>query len=134
MVSMGLAESYLDGHWDSPDITGLLALLARNRDVLKRAVYGSWHELLAARVRHWLNRNSRIGSKRNIMAHYDLGNDFYRLWLDPSMSYSAAIYRAGDDGSLEAAQHAKYRRILNRLKASMCLKLAAAGAASPKWR
>ena len=114
---IGLAESYLDGHWDSPDITGLLALLARNRDVLKRAVYGSWHELLAARVRHWLNRNSRIGSKRNIMAHYDLGNDFYRLWLDPSMSYSAAIYRAGDDGSLEAAQHAKYRRILSRLKA-----------------
>ena len=114
---IGLAESYLDGHWDSPDIAGLLALLARNRDVLKRAVYGSWHELLAARVRHWLNRNSRIGSKRNIMAHYDMGNDFYRLWLDPSMSYSAAIYRAGDDGSLEAAQHAKYRRILSRLKA-----------------
>ncbi|MDP3540787.1 MAG: cyclopropane-fatty-acyl-phospholipid synthase family protein [Azonexus sp.] len=114
---IGLAESYLDGHWDSPDITGLLSLLAKNRDALKKAVYGSWRNLLAARVRHWLNGNSRAGSKRNIMAHYDLGNDFYKLWLDPSMSYSAAIYRDVDDGSLESAQHAKYRRILHHLKA-----------------
>ena len=115
---IGLAEAYLDGHWDSPDITGLLTLLAKNRDALRKAVYGSWRNLLAARVRHWLNRNSRAGSKRNIMAHYDLGNDFYKLWLDPSMSYSAAVYREADDGSLEAAQHAKYQRILNCLKAS----------------
>ncbi len=114
---IGLAEAYLDGLWDSPDITGLLTLLARNREALGKAVYGSWPRLLAARVRHWLNRNSRTGSQRNIMAHYDLGNDFYKLWLDPSMSYSAAIYRDADDGSLEAAQHAKYRRILQRLKA-----------------
>lgn len=114
---IGLAEAYLDGQWDSPDVTGLLALLARNRDVLTRAVYGSWRQLLAARVRHWFNRNSRAGSKRNIMAHYDLGNDFYRAWLDSSMSYSSAIYRAEDDGSLLSAQHAKYRRILDRLQA-----------------
>jgi cyclopropane-fatty-acyl-phospholipid synthase len=114
---IGLAEAYLDGHWDSPDITGLLNLLASNRDALKKAVYGSWRNLLAARVRHWLNSNSRTGSKRNIMAHYDLGNDFYKLWLDPSMSYSAAIYRESDDGSLQSAQHAKYRRILDRLQA-----------------
>ena len=114
---IGLAEAYLDGYWDSPDVTGLLRLLARNRDALQKAVYGSWRNLLAARVRHWLNRNSRAGSKRNIMAHYDLGNDFYQLWLDPTMSYSAAIYREADDGSLEAAQHAKYNRILNCLKA-----------------
>lgn len=114
---IGLAEAYLDGHWDSPDITGLLKLLASNRDALKKAVYGSWRNLLAARVRHWLNSNSRSGSKRNIMAHYDLGNDFYKLWLDPSMSYSAAIYREAEDGSLQSAQHAKYRRILDRLQA-----------------
>ena len=114
---IGLAEAYLDGYWDSPDVTGLLALLAKNRAVLQKAVYGSWRNLLAARVRHWLNRNSKAGSKRNIMAHYDLGNDFYLLWLDPSMSYSAAIYREVDDGSLEMAQHAKYQRILNHLKA-----------------
>ena len=114
---IGLAEAYLDGHWEASDITGLLTLLAKNRDVLKKAVYGSWRNLLAARVRHWLNGNSRAGSKRNIMAHYDLGNDFYKLWLDPSMSYSSALYRAVDGGDLESAQRAKYRRILRRLKA-----------------
>ena len=114
---IGFAEAYLDGWWESPDLTGVLALLARNREVLTRAVYGSWRQLLSARMRHWFNRNSRAGSKRNIMAHYDLGNAFYRLWLDPSMSYSAALYRAQDDGSLLTAQHAKYHRILDRLQA-----------------
>ena len=114
---IGLAESYLDGHWDSTDLSGFLTLLARNRDVLRKAIYGSWRELLAARVRHWFNRNSRAGSKRNIMAHYDLGNDFYKLWLAPGMSYSSALYRAVDDGDLESAQGAKYRRILRRLRA-----------------
>ena len=113
---IGLAEAYLDGQWDSSDITGLLHLLASNRDALGKAVYGSWRQLLAARVRHWFNRNSRAGSKRNIMAHYDLGNDFYQRWLDPSMSYSSAIFRPGEDGTLLAAQHAKYRRILDHLQ------------------
>ena len=114
---IGLAEAYLDGQWDAPDVTALLLLLARNRPALKQAVYGSWANLVAARIRHWLNRNSRAGSKRNIMAHYDLGNDFYRLWLDRSMSYSSALYRSGEDDSLEVAQQAKYRRILDRLQA-----------------
>ena len=113
---IGFAEAYLDGHWDSPDLTALLKLLADNRDALKRAVYGSWRSLLAARVRHWLNGNSKAGSKRNIMAHYDLGNDFYRLWLDPSMTYSSALYQEGN-GDLELAQKAKYERMLNRLDA-----------------
>ena len=114
---IGLAEAYLDGEWDSPDVTALLALLARNRDALRDAVYGSWRQLLAARLRHWFNRNSRAGSKRNIMAHYDLGNDFYRLWLDPSMSYSSALFDGTSYQPLQAAQDAKYRRILSRLAA-----------------
>ena len=114
---IGLAEAYLDGLWETPDLTALLTLLANNRAVLKKALYGSWRQLLAARVRHWLNRNNRAGSRRNIMAHYDLGNDFYRLWLDPTMSYSAAIYRDGQADSLASAQHAKYQRILQRLQA-----------------
>lgn len=116
---IGLAESYLDGHWDCTDISGLLTLLARNHAALKPLVYGAWHRLLLARVRHWLHRNSKTGSQRNIMAHYDLGNDFYRLWLDPSMSYSAALYGDHDPATtpLESAQHAKYRRILQRLQA-----------------
>ena len=114
---IGLAEAYLDGHWESPDLVALLALLADNRDTLRRAVYGSWRGLLAARLRHWRNGNTRSGSQRNIMAHYDLGNAFYALWLDPGMTYSSALYRAQDDGSLAGAQQAKYRRILERLRA-----------------
>jgi cyclopropane-fatty-acyl-phospholipid synthase len=114
---IGLAEAYLDRHWDSPDLSALLTLLANNRDALRRAVYGSWRTLLTARARHWLNRNNRRGSVRNIAAHYDLGNDFYKLWLDPSMSYSGALYRPDHEGGLVAAQHAKYRRILDRLNA-----------------
>lgn len=114
---VGLAEAYLDGAWDSPDVAALLTLIARNRDALRRAVYGSWRKLLTARVRHWLNRNSRAGSRRNIMAHYDLGNEFYRHWLDAGMSYSGALYGADPGAGLEAAQHAKYRRILDRLRA-----------------
>ena len=112
---IGFGEAYVDGHWDTPDLTGLLTLLANNREVLKKALYGSWRALLAARLRHWANRNSRTGSRRNIMAHYDLGNDFYRLWLDETMSYSSALDAAGND--LAAAQRAKYRRILRRLAA-----------------
>ena len=113
---IGFAEAYLDGQWDAPDLAGLLTLLAKNRDGLARAIYGNWRGLLAARLRHLFNRNSRAGSRRNIMAHYDLGNDFYRAWLDGTMSYSAALFSTGA-GTLEAAQGAKYRRILDHLQA-----------------
>jgi len=114
---IGFAEAYLDGRWDSHDLTALLHLLVKNREVLSRAIYGSWPTLLLARIRHWLNRNSRSGSRRNIMAHYDLGNDFYRLWLDPSMTYSAALFDAQNSNALSLAQHAKYQRILQQLDA-----------------
>lgn len=114
---IGLAETYINGAWDSPDVAGLLTLLTRNREAIRKALYGRWRQMLMARIRHWLNRNSRAGSQCNIMAHYDLGNEFYRLWLDPGMSYSGALY--GDaDGDLESAQRAKYRRILDRLHAA----------------
>ena len=115
---IGLAESYLDGDWECSDLPGLLTLLAANRDTLGRAVYGAWPSLLAARLRHWLNGNSRSGSARNIMAHYDLGNAFYSLWLDPGMSYSAALFAGDDTTTLDDAQRAKYRRILDRISAS----------------
>ena len=112
---IGLAETYIDGHWDSPDLAGLLTLLADNRESLSRAVYGSFFRLLAARIKHALNANTRSGSRRNIMAHYDLGNDFYQQWLDPTMSYSAALYSSDDSRPMAAAQLAKYRRILRQL-------------------
>jgi cyclopropane-fatty-acyl-phospholipid synthase len=112
---IGLAETYIDGHWDSPDLPRLLTLFADNRETLSRAVYGSFFRLLAARIKHALNANTRTGSRRNIMAHYDLGNDFYQQWLDPTMSYSAALYSSDGAKSMASAQIAKYRRILRQL-------------------
>ena len=114
---IGLAEAYIDGAWHSPDLAALLSLLTRNREALAEAVYGQWWRLLAARLRHLVHDNSRSGSRRNIIAHYDLGNAFYSEWLDPTMSYSSALY--GDDAgiTLADAQVAKYRRILQRLEA-----------------
>ena len=114
---IGLAEAYIDGDWDSPDLAQLLTLLADNRQNLRKAIYGRWHHLITARLRHWLNGNSRAGSKKNIMAHYDLGNDFYRLWLDPSMTYSGALFESDNNHDLEGAQEAKYRRVLHQLEA-----------------
>ncbi|MBL8260196.1 MAG: class I SAM-dependent methyltransferase [Candidatus Competibacteraceae bacterium] len=117
-VDLGLAETYIDGVWDTSDLVGLLVLLVNNRQAIQKVWYGHWRQMLMARLRHWRNRNNRTGSRRNIMAHYDLGNEFYRLWLDPGMSYSSALYR-GDEPpeNLESAQRNKYRRILDRLRA-----------------
>jgi len=114
---VGFAEAWINGDWRSPDLTALLTMLANNRQVINGAVYGQWWTLLAARLRHFLNANTRAGSRRNIMAHYDLGNDFYRLWLDPTMSYSSALYSTAAPRAMAAAQLAKYRRILYRLDA-----------------
>ncbi|KQV48707.1 cyclopropane-fatty-acyl-phospholipid synthase [Pelomonas sp. Root1217] len=115
---IGFAESFIDGDWDSPDLTELLRLCIANRDHVEGLIYGSWWGRLAYRVRHLLRRNSRSGSAKNIHAHYDLGNDFYRLWLDPSMSYSAAWFEGRDPrgADLLAAQHAKYRRALREAR------------------
>lgn len=113
---IGFAESYMDGQWDTEDLTGLLTLLARNRAQLQSAIHGRVLRLLGHRVAHMLRANTRSGSKRNIEAHYDLGNDFYRLWLDPSMTYSAAVFEHPDE-ALEVAQRRKYRRILHQLDA-----------------
>jgi cyclopropane-fatty-acyl-phospholipid synthase len=109
---IGLAESYVEGDWTTPALPDLLNLLVRNRRELEDLVYGSWLGRLAARARHLLNRNSRAGSRRNIHAHYDLGNAFYRLWLDETMNYSAALF--GDDPAqpLARAQYAKVHRAL----------------------
>ncbi|MCB1942555.1 MAG: class I SAM-dependent methyltransferase [Candidatus Accumulibacter sp.] len=114
---VGFAEASIDGHWHSPDLAALLTLFANNRQAISRAVYGQWWGLLSARLRHLLNANTRAGSRRNIIAHYDLGNDFYRLWLDPTMSYSSALFSSDAPRSLASAQLAKYRRILQRLGA-----------------
>ncbi len=112
---VGFGESYIDGLWDSPDLAALLTLVSVNRERLERAIYGSAIGAALYRLRHWLRANTRRGSRRNIAAHYDLGNDFYTLWLDPSMTYSSALFGDGAGHDLESAQRAKYRRILDRL-------------------
>ena len=110
---IGFAEAYIDGLWDSDDLSALLTLLVANRSALETAVYGSWWGSLLHRLRHALNRNSRRGSARNIHAHYDLGNAFYTQWLDPTMSYSAAWFDGDRSQPLAQAQQAKMQRALS---------------------
>ena len=112
---IGFAEAFIDGRWSSPDLAQLLTVIARNRAAIERAVYGGFWGQLAYRLRHAFNANTRRGSRRNIAAHYDLGNDFYALWLDRSMTYSSALFEGDAVQPLAAAQAAKYRRILERL-------------------
>ncbi len=115
---IGFAESVRRGWVSSPDLLALFRLAIHNQQVLEQAIHGKWWALLVRRLSHlWLHANSRSGSKRNIHAHYDLGNDFYQQWLDPSMTYSAAWFGKQREQSLEQAQHAKYQRILDELDA-----------------
>ena len=112
---IGFAEAYLDGDWTSPDLAAVFELAACNREVLGNRLDPWPGQRLLGRLAHVMKGNSRRGSRRNIAAHYDLGNDFYTAWLDPTMSYSAGIFAAGDD-DLERAQERKYRRICHELK------------------
>ncbi len=111
---IGFAESYIAGDWTTPDLTALLRVLVQNRADVERVIFGSWWGQLAYRVKHWLNRNTRANSQKNIHAHYDLGNTFYTRWLDPSMNYSSALFQGDMQQSLEQAQGAKVRRVLEQ--------------------
>ncbi len=119
---LGFAESYLEGHWTSPDLPALLDLLLHNAEHLQGGYQGMRLSRLVDRLSHGLRRNHRRNSRRNIARHYDLGNDFYGLWLDPGMTYSAALFeRTGGDApahqDLERAQARKYERLLDWLDA-----------------
>lgn len=111
--SVGWYQAWEAGEWTSPDLVPLFALFMANGETLGETgrAKGPWR--LAVRAMHWLNRNTRAQAEKNIHAHYDLGNDFYRAWLDPTMSYSS-VYRAGADG-LEAGQRRKWQRLSERL-------------------
>lgn len=111
---LGLAEGYMEGEWDTSDLTALLMLGAQNVDVLSGALSASWVTTLVNRAAHARRANTREGSRRNIAAHYDLGNDFYRLWLDEGMTYSAALFEDGSE-SLDQAQRRKYLRLAAQL-------------------
>ncbi|WP_370873505.1 class I SAM-dependent methyltransferase [Hydrogenophaga sp.] len=113
---IGFAESFIAGHWSSPDLVALLKLLLANRDALERVIFGSWWGSLLYRARHLLNRNSRRGSRKNIHAHYDIGNAFYRLWLDETMNYSSALFEGDTTRTMAEAQRAKVRRALREVQ------------------
>ncbi len=113
--AIGAGEAYIQNCWEASDLVALVRILLRNRDVLDNMEGGA--AILTRPLQkafHWLHRNTRSGSRRNIAAHYDLGNDFYALWLDPEMMYSCAWYE-DESTSLEAAAVAKLDRICRRL-------------------
>ena len=114
--SIGAGEAYMQGYWSTDDLTALVRILLLNREVLDGMETGLTR--LTAPLQkglHWLNRNTRAGSRRNIAAHYDLGNDFFELFLDPTLMYSCAIFER-PDMTLEQAQRARLDRICRKLK------------------
>ena len=114
---IGFAESYIAGEWTTNNLAELLQLLVANRRDMEELIYGNWLGRLFYRVRHLLHRNTRSNSKKNIHAHYDLGNAFYELWLDPTMNYSSAWFDNDRSKPMAEAQTAKVRRALRMVDA-----------------
>ncbi|MEC9373675.1 MAG: cyclopropane-fatty-acyl-phospholipid synthase family protein, partial [Planctomycetota bacterium] len=114
--SLGAGEAYMEGWWECDDLTGLVRLLIRNRAALE-VMDGWWRRFIgpAQRVAYWMQRNNRAGSKRNIAAHYDLSNEFFGLFLDPTMTYSCAVFENGAR-TLEEASVEKLDRLCRRLE------------------
>jgi len=114
--SIGSAEAYMSGLWSANDLTAALRIMALNRDILERMDRG-WLKLSTPfhKMWHFLRKNTQRGSRRNIIAHYDLGNDFYRLFLDETLTYSCGIFDR-EDSSLRDASIAKYERICQKLE------------------
>jgi len=109
---IGFAEGYMRGDWTSPSLTDLLRVMIQNRRVMDDVIFGHWLGRLYYRIKHLLNRNHRSNSRKNIHAHYDLGNAFYELWLDGTMNYSSALFEGDQKRPLQDAQMAKVRRAL----------------------
>ncbi len=111
---LGFCEAYLDGWWSSPDLQAFMDLVNFENDEMYNGYPGQslvqWYE----KLRHWLNGNSRRQARKNISYHYDLGNEFYSLWLDDTMSYSSAIFETGQE-DMEKAQIAKYASMVDQM-------------------
>jgi cyclopropane-fatty-acyl-phospholipid synthase len=107
---IGIAEAYLNRDWDTPDLTQFLYLFCVNHDLIQAMLADKPLVRFVQVVRHWFNRNTKRQAKRNIYAHYDIGNAFYAAWLDSSMTYSSALYE-DDTADLTSAQKNKYRRL-----------------------
>jgi cyclopropane-fatty-acyl-phospholipid synthase len=112
--SLGLAEAYLEGLWETPDLRAVMMLAAENETEWERLLNGkAWMRALS-KLQHLLRPNTRSGARRNIVEHYDLGNEFYAAWLDGTMTYSSALF-SGNDDTLEAAQLRKVHRLCQAL-------------------
>ena len=107
---IGIAEAYLHGEWDTPDLTQFLYLFCVNHDLIQQMLGDNPLMRYVQIIRHWFNRNTRRQARRNIYAHYDIGNAFYSAWLDPSMTYSSALFE-DHTPDLATAQNNKYRRL-----------------------
>ncbi len=115
---IGAGEAYMQGWWDTPGLLEVIRVLVSNMAVLERMQGSRWKQL-ALQCFHWLRRNTREGSRRNIAAHYDLSNDFFRLFLDDTMAYSAGIFQHAGS-TLEQASLAKFDRICTQLELKAC--------------
>jgi len=109
---IGFAETYIAGDWTTPALSDLLRVMIQNRRVVEDLIYGSWWGRMIYRVKHLLNRNHKANSRKNIHAHYDLGNAFYELWLDGTMNYSSALFEGDFSRTMQTAQNTKVRRAL----------------------
>ena len=107
---LGWAESYIESNWESSNLSDFLEWGAKNFHEFSKYIRGKWFIILYLRLKHYLNRNSKTGSKKNISFHYDLGNSFYEKWLDKSMTYSSGMFKKGSD-DLYNAQLNKYRNL-----------------------
>lgn len=114
-AEIGFAEAYRDKYFDTTDLSALLEFAVANSLAIEKVFFGNKLFNFVYRIAHALRSNTREGSKKNIHAHYDLGNEFYSRWLDPSMTYSSALFNIDFSQNLETAQRAKYERILARL-------------------
>lgn len=114
---VGFADAYIDGLWSTPDLTAVLRFFSVNFEAAGQLARGGWIVRSMNMLRHvFSRRNSRAGARKNIIAHYDLGNEFYERWLDPSMTYSSALFESPNQ-SLEQGQMNKYREICDRIHA-----------------
>lgn len=112
---LGFLEAYMDGWWSTPDLQAFMDMVSLDNDPVYRGFSGLALIRVYERLHHWLRGNSRAQARRNIARHYDLGNDFYALWLDASMTYSSALFRTGQE-SLERAQEQKYAALVDALE------------------
>lgn len=110
---LGVAEGFMAEEWSSSDVTLFLELFCVNQGLIKEAIENRKGLKMLMKIRSWLTRNTKRGSKKNISAHYDLGNAFYTQWLDPTMTYSSALFERGDE-DLSEAQTLKYRHLAEK--------------------